>query len=149
MKRAQKPVLTEVVNPLLAPLVAVAFVTRHRTVHDRVVIRAARRRLAAARDELADAEAAVVAIRVAVAADLVDAVAERLLAREHAVAENETAHQGARAEVVVPDVVLHVPIFRDGSVVAEYLGRIVLVGVERLAAALAHLEILSADVDDA
>src|SRR5206468_4083390 len=70
-ERAVEAVLAEIVDPLLAALIAIALVARHGTPNQRVVVGAARRRLAAARDKLADADAAVIAIRIAVVADLV------------------------------------------------------------------------------
>src|SRR5262249_13140789 len=52
-------------------------------------------------------------------------------------------------EVVVPDVVLHFAVLRERPVVAENFGRVIRVGVERLAAAIADLEVLRAPIDDA
>jgi hypothetical protein len=85
----------------------------------------------------------------AVVADLVDVVAERVFGDECAVAEHEAADQSARAEVVVPDLERHFFLELDGTIRADDFGVDEAVDPVRRAAAIARLEIAIARADDA
>ncbi len=62
-------------------------------------------RRAAIRHQLPGAQTRVVARRIAIVAERTYAVAQRILAHQHAIVEGKTTYQRARTDIVVPDIV--------------------------------------------